>query len=147
MPNSKALVEKYLPLIFEKQINSIKKILNNKRFSIIIDESPDYKNRPLLNILACFYDENKKERKVIMLESKVITECNAVFVANEVSQTLQQYNLHWKKCISLISDCASYIKKYYKDMCVAYQHIIIIPCFFIIIHYSIRKTIDEFFFI
>ena len=145
LPDSRALVDKYLPIIFQQNEDNVKSILKNKRFTLIIDETPDFRNRPLLNILASFYDTEECGRRILMLDSKILTECNSVIIANEVSETLQRYGLNWKCCMAIVSDCAPYMKKYYKNLSVMHNHIMRVPCFSHMIHLAIRKAIETVF--
>ena len=145
LPNSRALVEKQLPFIFQQNNECVKLLLKNKRFSLIIDESPDFRNRPLLNILACFYDHETSTRRVLMLDSKILLKCNAILIANEVSETLNNYEIMWKQCMAIVSDSAPYMKKYCRSISTMYHNIIRIPCFSHLIHLSVKKSINTVF--
>ena len=115
------------------------------RYSLIVDESPDFKNRPTFNVLVCFYDHSIDKKRIFMLDSTILTECNSVIVASHISEVLLRYNLEWKNCLAIVSDSASYMKKYYKGISLIHKHIIRVPFFSHLIHLSVRKTVDQIF--
>lgn len=146
LPDGRVLIDKHISSLFLSSMDAIKLAMVDVRFCLIVDEPPDFNNRPIFNTLACYYDLKSNKRMIFMLDSSRILNCNAVIVANQVANVLKRYNLVWDNCCAIISDSASYMKKFIKDLKAMYPHIIRIPCFSHIIHLAVRKAVDEYFF-
>lgn len=145
LPNGRTLVDKHLHTIYEKNVTALRIMLKNTKYCLIIDESPDFKNRPIFNVLVSFYEHSTDKKRIVMLDSSILPECNSVIVASHVSAVLLRYNIEWKNCLAIVSDSAAYMKKYYKCISLMHKHIIRVPCFSHLIHLSVKKTVEEIF--
>jgi hypothetical protein len=102
---STQLRSKYLPIVFDTKMESLKKILIGQKISITVDESTDVCGRAAINILFSFYNETK------LVKTEHLTTVNSTTIAQLVVKTLQFYNIPFENIILFISDNASYMIK------------------------------------
>ena len=62
MPGHIQLSSKYLVKVYQEHMSFVKSLIEDKKFSFIIDESPDVLGRPAVNTLISFYDDSRGKK-------------------------------------------------------------------------------------
>ncbi|KAG0433678.1 hypothetical protein HPB47_019715 [Ixodes persulcatus] len=57
MPSSTQMYRKYLPEVYEHDLETIKEAVKNRPISLTIDETPELHGRPEVAVLVTFYDD------------------------------------------------------------------------------------------
>jgi hypothetical protein len=74
--NGQHLADKYLVEVFNKHINFIKDTIKDEKITIIIDESPDIMGRKTVNALFSFFNAQKREKNIYLVDVSFIKICN-----------------------------------------------------------------------
>ena len=77
----------------------------------MIDESPDLMGRPVLNILASFFNYETRQKRTVLLKTTIMISTNSVFISHNLSQVLGDFNKSYEDVIANCSDSAEYMKK------------------------------------
>ncbi|CAG8617742.1 2618_t:CDS:2, partial [Scutellospora calospora] len=96
---------KYLSIIFDSEIEDLKKLLVGQKISITVDESSDVCGRAAVNILFSFCNKTK------LVKTEHLTVVNNITIAQFVLKTLQFYNISLENILLFISDNAFYMIK------------------------------------
>ena len=78
MPKSQQLSRKYLTEVYEQHMAFIKAEIANQKICFILDESPDV---PALNTLITFYDPERNQKVVTLVDASILKSCNSTTLA------------------------------------------------------------------
>ena len=90
--------------------------MDGKKFSLIVDESPDLMGRPTVNILAAYFDEKDQDKKVLLLDVSYVSKANSASIMNVISSTLSKYDRTFDDVLAIASDSAQYMVKLVGDI-------------------------------
>lgn len=119
IPGACQLRSKYLPTIFEEHNSHLRDMFSKESsIAIIVDETCDFQNRPLMNILfqrlLTIDDANDTEVDLlppILVQSVFIEKANHSTVSEAVIQCCADYQIDLAKVFLFVSDSASYMVK------------------------------------
>lgn len=101
---SNQLREKYLPLAFVQEQESLQNKFEDQYISVTIDET-SMCGRSAVNVLFSFGKETK------LVKTNHLNQVDSSIIAQLTVSTLQFYNIPFEKVILFISDNASYMRK------------------------------------
>lgn len=116
MPSSTQMYRKYLPEVYEHDLETIKEAVKNRPISLTIDETPELRGRPAVAVLVTFYDDEVPGRRTLMADLQVLQQCNAVSIGMLIQEVLQKLAKSLSDVCVLCSDSASYMQKLHRDM-------------------------------
>ncbi len=111
MPSNFILRRDYLPKVFKCQQNYIREMINDRKISIVIDESPDIIGRKTVNTLITFFDEKTKSKKVTLIDCTLTDRVNAGIMKEIIEKSITKMGKTWQDIITISSDSASYMLK------------------------------------
>lgn len=116
MPGVDSLAGPYLDRVFHHHTEQIKMKIGDQPVTVIVDESPELLGRPCLNTLFAFYDVEKGDRRVLLVDCSFLNVCNAASILLHLTDVLRKYNLDWSRVIGLASDSAAYMRALFADL-------------------------------
>ncbi|KAG0432014.1 hypothetical protein HPB47_021251 [Ixodes persulcatus] len=116
MPSSTQMYRKYLPEVYERDLETIKEAVKNRPISLTIDETPELRGRPAVAVLVSFYDDDVPGRRILMADLQILQQCNAVSIGMLIQEVLQKLVKSLGDVCVLCSDSASYMQKLHRDM-------------------------------
>nr|XP_014343832.1 PREDICTED: uncharacterized protein LOC106703453 [Latimeria chalumnae] len=116
MPKAAQLYNKYLPEVFELDLEHIKELVRDAQISITVDETPEIHGDPAVAVLFTFYKDSENVRYTMMTDLEVLESCNAVSVSALTQQVLDKFEKRWEDVVCFCSDSASYMKKLCEDL-------------------------------
>lgn len=124
IPGADQLRNKYLPKIFEEHNSKLHATFSKESFiAIIVDETCDFENRPLLNILfqrlqsiddVC--DTLLDLPPPAIVNSVYLEKANNATVSEAVIQCCADYQIDFSKVLLFVSDSASYMVKAWESI-------------------------------
>jgi hypothetical protein len=123
LPKSYQLYKKYLPEVYDSDIDWIKTKLRAKKISLIIDETSDILGRPAVSTLVSFYDQIKNTKSVLLLDSSIFNANNASEMYKVLENVLDNYDKQWSDVIALCSDSASDMRSAFKSIKALNSHL------------------------
>lgn len=116
MPGVDALAGPYLDRVFDLHTEQITTKVSGEPLTIIVDESPELMGRPCVNTLFSFYDKERRDKAVLLVNCSFLNVCNAATILLHITNVLETYHVDWKQVIGLASDSAAYIRSLYTDL-------------------------------
>jgi hypothetical protein len=116
LPQAHQIRDKYLPEVYDSHINAIKSKIGNKKLSLIIDESPDMKGRPVLNILISFFDSEINYKRVLLIKTIIIVNTKSATILTTLLEVLEEFGLTFDNILAICSDSAEYMRKLVSDI-------------------------------
>lgn len=107
------LVDKIRPQVYSVAKSDVAALLKDRLVFLVVDESPNKVNQPIVNVLAEFFNPLfPKGPSYALLESRLITEgrCDAERVKSIIDETLASFNIPANRFLGIASDSASYMK-------------------------------------
>ena len=130
IPKQSQLREKYVPELYEQEIQTLKNKLHQKPVAVIFDETPDPQGRCVLNILVAplLLDENGKLNS-FLIGTVFLKTVDHKSVSQAVVRALQEYGIDNENVIVINTDNAAYMIKAF-DVClsVLYPNAVHITC-------------------
>ncbi|KAH9363165.1 hypothetical protein HPB48_011867 [Haemaphysalis longicornis] len=80
MPSSTQMYRKYLPEVYEHDLETIKEAVKNHPISLTIDKTPELCGRPAVAVLVTFYDDEVPGCRTLMADLQVLQQRNAVYI-------------------------------------------------------------------
>lgn len=105
MPSEWSL-RKFLTEMGDIDIQKSMSILKEKDVFVMVDETQDFRNRKILNILMAPAESDRKFR---LVASDFLLKCNAEVVVQKILLAIQKVNVTIDRVIALISDNAKYM--------------------------------------
>jgi hypothetical protein len=141
LPKKDQLYAKYLPEVFDSDINWIKDKLISKKLSLIIDETSDLLGRPTVNTLVSLYDDSKNKKLVLLLDSAIVKANNSSEMIKVLENVLNQYNKEWSDIIAFCSDSASDMRSAFNSIKTSKPHLLHIADISHLINVSINESL------
>lgn len=122
LPQAKHIRVKYLPEVYESHVNTIKYKIENKKLSLIIDESPDMKGRPALNVLVSFFDSEINDKRILLIKTTIIENTKSATILTNLLGVLEEFGLTFANILAICSDSAEHMKKLVSDVKTNYNN-------------------------
>ncbi|KAG0434608.1 hypothetical protein HPB47_018987 [Ixodes persulcatus] len=116
MPSRTQMYQKYVPEVYEHDLETIKEAVKNRPISLTIDETPELRGRPAVAVLVTFYDDDVPGHRTLTADLQVLQQCNAVSLGMLIQEVLKKTAKSLSDVSVLCSDSASYMQKLHRDM-------------------------------
>ncbi|GBB93735.1 hypothetical protein RclHR1_22210004 [Rhizophagus clarus] len=104
------LREKYLPKLYDQEVEKLNNSLKNEKICIIVDETTDACGRAAVNVLFAFKDQTK------LVATEHIIVVNNTTISQMILSTLQKYQVPFNNVLLFITDNAAYMVKAFKNL-------------------------------
>jgi hypothetical protein len=121
MPTRRQLEQKYLPEVYAQHKELIKQKINNRKLSIISDESPEVLGRPAVNTLFCYHNKEKNTKEVVLADTSILRAVNSTSLSVLLSKVLGEYGKGFRDVMAISSDSAEYLSKLVRDLQMSYN--------------------------
>jgi hypothetical protein len=116
MPSNVTLRSDYLPKVFLCQMAFIKNLVKDRKFSVIIDESPDITGRKTVNTLISFYDKIQRCKRVTLIDCSTVDRVNAGVIRDIMEKSIKKVEKNWNDVLTISSDSASYMLRFFDSL-------------------------------
>jgi len=104
------LREKFLPKVYNQEIEKLNVLLKNEKICIIVDETTDTCGRAAVNVIFTF----KNQTKLVATEYVIVA--NNTTISQIILSSLQKYQISFDDVLLFITDNASYMVKTFKNL-------------------------------
>lgn len=112
IPDESTLRKNYLPKLYNDKMNEIKKIVDNKKIWVSVDETSDTKLRCIANVLVgVLDDETQKSHLINCVELEKV---NSKTIGQLVKNSLEILQVRPENVLLFVTDAARYMGKAYK---------------------------------
>jgi hypothetical protein len=104
------LRKKYLPKLYDQEVEKLNISLKNEKICVIVDETTDACGRAAVNVLFTFKDQTK------LVATEHVIVANNTTISQIILSTLQKYQVSFNNVLFFITDNAAYMVKTFRNL-------------------------------